>query len=181
MKNKGKNAIATLAGGCFWCTEAVFNRVNGVVQVISGYTGGTIKNPSYNEICSGRTGHAEAIQVVYNEKVISYQELLAIFFATHNPTTLNRQGNDVGTQYRSAIFYSDAIQQQQATDFIALLEKTQVFDAPVVTELSKLTTFYPAESDHQEYYERNSKQPYCQIIIEPKLQKLQQLFQHKLK
>ena len=176
-----KDAIAVFAGGCFWCTEAVFNRLDGVSEVISGYTGGTIKNPAYREICTGRTGHAEGVKIVYNPTIINYVELLEIFFATHDPTTLNQQGNDKGTQYRSAIFYTDDNQKQLATDFITTLENQNVFENPIVTEITPLTVFYEAEADHQEYYDNHQTQPYCQIMINPKLQKLKHYFADKLK
>ena len=173
--------VATFAGGCFWCTEAVFNRLEGVERVVSGYTGGHIKNPAYREICTGRTGHAEAIQIFYDQARISYKELLEIFFATHDPTTLNRQGNDVGTQYRSAIFFSDDSQKDEALDFIRFLEDEQVFKNPITTEVVKLETFYNAEDYHQDYYNLNKDQPYCQFIINPKIKKLKETFTNKLK
>lgn len=173
--------IATFAGGCFWCTEAVFNRLEGVDRVVSGYTGGHIKNPAYREICTGRTGHAEAIQIFYDESIISYKDLLEIFFATHDPTTLNRQGNDVGTQYRSAIFYSNEIQQKEALEFISLLEKEHIFKSPITTEIAHLDVFYNAEEDHQDYYNSNKDQPYCQYIINPKIKKLRDYYSNKLK
>ena len=173
--------VATFAGGCFWCTEAVFTRLQGVERIISGYTGGHIKNPAYREICTGRTGHAEAIQVFYDESRISFKELMEIFFATHDPTTLNRQGNDVGTQYRSAIFYSNDLQKQDAIDFILFLEKEHVFDNSIATEVVKLETFYKAEDHHQDYYNLNKEQSYCQFIINPKLKKLEQNYSDKLK
>ena len=172
---------AVFAGGCFWCTEAVFKRVAGVIEVTSGYTGGAIKNPAYREICTGRTGHAEGVKITYNPEQISYEELLEIFFATHDPTTLNRQGNDRGTQYRSAIFYEDEMQRTAAENMIALLEKEHVFDHKIVTEVTPLDVFYNAEAYHQDYYDYNKEQPYCQVIINPKLQKLQKHYQHKLK
>jgi len=173
--------IATFAGGCFWCTEAVFNNLEGVKKVVSGYTGGTIKNPAYREICTGRTGHAEAVQVYFDEKKIAYKELMEIFFATHDPTTLNRQGNDVGTQYRSVIFYSDDLQKQEAIDFISFLEEERIFDNPITTEIKQLEVFYNAEDYHQDYYNLNKEQPYCQYIISPKLKKLKENYIHKLK
>jgi len=173
--------IATFAGGCFWCTEAVFNRLKGVERVVSGYTGGHIKNPAYREICTGRTGHAEAIQIFYNESIISYTELLEIFFATHDPTTLNRQGNDVGTQYRSAIFYSNDSQKEEATDFISYLEKENIFNKATTTEIVKLEVFYNAEDNHQDYYNLNKEQPYCQYIINPKIKKLKENYSNKIK
>ncbi len=176
-----KLQLATFAGGCFWCTEAVFTRLKGVERVVSGYTGGHIKNPAYREICTGRTGHAEAIQILYNEDMISYKELLGIFFATHDPTTLNRQGNDVGTQYRSAIFYSNASQKDEATDFISYLEKENIFNELITTEIVQLEVFYNAEDNHQDYYNLNQEQPYCQYIINPKIKKLKENYSNKLK
>ena len=173
--------IATFAGGCFWCTEAVFLRIEGVEKVISGYTGGQIKNPAYREICTGRTGHAEAIQIYYDENKISYKELLEIFFATHDPTTLNRQGNDVGTQYRSSIFYNSDVQKQEALDFITFLEAERLFDNPIVTEVVPSEVFYNAEDYHQNYYNQNSEQAYCQFVINPKLKKLRANYINKLK
>lgn len=173
--------IATFAGGCFWCTEAVFNRLKGVERVVSGYTGGHIKNPAYREICTGRTGHAEAIQIFYNESIIGYKELLEIFFATHDPTTLNRQGNDEGTQYRSAIFYSNDSQKEEAIDFISYLEKEHIFNKAITTEIVKQEVFYNAEDNHQDYYNLNQEQPYCQYIINPKIKKLKENYSNKLK
>lgn len=173
--------IATFAGGCFWCTEAVFLRLEGVEKVISGYTGGQIKNPAYREICTGRTGHAEAIQIFYDENKISYKELLEIFFATHDPTTLNRQGNDVGTQYRSSIFYHNDTQKQQAEDFVVFLKDQHVFESPIFTEIVPAEVFYNAEDYHQNYYNQNSEQAYCQFVINPKLKKLTSGYSNKLK
>ncbi|MFH4965822.1 peptide-methionine (S)-S-oxide reductase MsrA [Gaetbulibacter sp. M235] len=173
--------IATFAGGCFWCTEAVFKNLEGVERVVSGYTGGSIKNPAYREICTGRTGHAEAIQIYFDETQITYKELLEIFFATHDPTTLNRQGNDVGSQYRSAIFYSNDFQKQEAIDFILYLEKEEIFNNSITTEIVEVGVFYNAEDYHQDYYNLNKEQPYCQYIINPKLKKLKANYIHKLK
>jgi|SRR5690606_18086916 len=173
--------MATFAGGCFWCTEAVFMRLQGVEKVVSGYTGGQIKNPAYREICTGRTGHAEAIQIFYDEQVISFKELLEVFFATHDPTTLNRQGNDVGTQYRSSIFYNDDLQKEEAEQFIEYLKKEQIFDAPIVTEIVSLGAFYNAEDYHQNYYNQNSEESYCQFVINPKLKKFKETYSNKLK
>jgi len=172
---------ATLAGGCFWCTEAVFDSIKGVETVISGYTGGTIKNPAYREICTGRTGHAEAIQVYFNPKIVSFIELLELFFATHNPTTLNQQGNDKGTQYRSAIFYESEEQKHQAEAFISFLDSEKIFQSEIVTEITPLGAFYNAEDDHQEYYKNNKEQSYCQFVINPKIDKLKTYFSDKLK
>jgi len=172
---------AIFANGCFWCTEAVFQRLNGVESVVSGYTGGTIKNPAYREICTGRTGHAEAIKISFDPAIISYEELLEVFFATHDPTTLNRQGNDVGTQYRSEIFYLSKAQKEAAEQFIAYLEKEGVFPASIVTAISGEAPFYDAEEDHQEYYNNNKRQPYCQFIINPKISKIEKYYGDKLK
>ena len=172
---------AVFAGGCFWCTEAVFKRLNGVHEVKSGYTGGFIKNPAYREVCQGRTGHAEGIRLDYDESLISYTELLEVFFATHDPTTLNRQANDVGTQYRSAIFYLDDEQYETAKLFIKTLNDSNVFDAPIVTELTALEVFYDAEDDHDNYYDLNREQPYCTYLIDPKIKKLKTHFSSILK
>jgi peptide-methionine (S)-S-oxide reductase len=179
MTNKIKTAI--FANGCFWCTEAVFGRVEGVEHVVSGYTGGFIKNPAYREVCNGTTGHAEATKITFNARKVSYRSLLEIFFATHNPTTLNRQGNDVGTQYRSAIFYVDENQKTEAEAFILLLKKENFFDNHIVTEINKFEVFYEAEKDHQDYYNNNKQQGYCQFIINPKLKKLEQHYKDRLK
>jgi peptide-methionine (S)-S-oxide reductase len=175
-----KQETAIFAGGCFWCTEAVFQRINGVHTVISGYTGGAIKNPAYREICTGRTGHAEAIKIEFDASIVSFKELLEVFFATHDPTTLNRQGNDVGTQYRSEIFYTSETQKQIAEKFINALDQEKVFDKPIVTTLSEEKPFYHAEEDHQNYYNDNTLQPYCQFIINPKIKKLNAYFSEKL-
>lgn len=171
---------AILAGGCFWCTEAIFQRLSGVQEVISGYTGGTVKNTAYREICTGKTGHAEAVKITFNPSRITYTELLEVFFATHNPTTLNRQGHDVGTQYRSEIFYTTPQQQKQAEAFISQLEAEKLFKSPIVTAISKAQPFYPAEQEHQNYYNANKQQPYCWLVISPKLKKLKKHFSHKL-
>ena len=171
---------AYIAGGCFWCTEAVFQRLNGVQQIVSGYMGGTVKNPAYREVCSGRTGHTEGIRVIFDPSVISCNEILSVFFATHDPTTLNRQGNDVGSQYRSSIYYTSEAQKECALQRISELEKT-TFDAPIVTELLPETHFYKAEDEHVNYYNDNTEQPYCSYVINPKIQKLKQYYQHLLK
>ncbi|MGX1930350.1 peptide-methionine (S)-S-oxide reductase MsrA [Flagellimonas sp. 2504JD4-2] len=179
-QNNTKLETAIFAGGCFWCTEAVFQRLNGVYEVKSGYTGGSIKNPAYREICTGRTGHAEAIEITFDPNQITYNELLEVFFATHDPTTLNRQGNDVGTQYRSEIFYTTPEQKRLAEEFIGLLEQEKVFGAPVVTAVSEAQPFYLAEEEHQNYYNGHKSQPYCQFIIDPKIKKLNKHFSNKL-
>jgi peptide-methionine (S)-S-oxide reductase len=173
--------VATLAGGCFWCTEAVFSIVKGVEKVESGYSGGSVPNPTYEQVSTGTTGHAEAVQVTFDPSVISFREILEVFFATHNPTTLNRQGPDVGTQYRSAIFYHTEQQKTTAETVIAELDQEGIWDAPIVTQVESFKAFYMAETYHKEYYKRNSNQPYCQQVITPKLVKLQQHFLGKLK
>lgn len=172
---------ATLAGGCFWCTEAVFQRLKGVREVLSGFTGGFIKNPPYREIISGRTGHAEAIQIEFDPKIISFKELLFVFFATHDPTTLNRQQNDVGTQYRSVIFYHSVAQKETAEFVINDLEEKNIFQDKIVTEVSEAKPFYIAETEHQDFYNQHRQQPYCQYIIDPKIKKLNEVFSEKLK
>lgn len=171
----------TLGAGCFWCVEAVFDQLKGVESVQSGYSGGKVKNPSYKEVCSGLTGHAEVCQVTYNPSVISLTELLEVFFSTHNPTTLNRQGADVGTQYRSAIFYHNEAQKEISEKIIAQLNEDKVFPDPIVTEVTAYTNFYPAEDYHNDYYELNGSQPYCRAVIKPKLDKFKKTFEDKLK
>ncbi|MEZ4632974.1 MAG: peptide-methionine (S)-S-oxide reductase MsrA [Deinococcales bacterium] len=173
--------IATLGGGCFWCTEAVFLEIQGVLGVESGYAGGRRPNPSYEQICSGATGHAEVIQLRFDPQEISYKDILSIFFATHDPTTLNRQGNDVGTQYRSVIFYHDESQKAIAEALIKELDEQSIWPKSIVTELSPYNAFYKAEAYHQNYYQRNTEQGYCQFIISPKVAKLRQQFAHRLK
>ncbi|MEJ2584013.1 MAG: peptide-methionine (S)-S-oxide reductase MsrA [Robiginitalea sp.] len=171
---------ATLGGGCFWCTEAVFQRVRGVEKVISGYSGGTVPGkPTYREICSGRTGHAEVVRILFDPALISYRDLLLIFMGTHDPTTLNRQGADVGTQYRSVIFYHDTAQKQVAEKTLSELQ--EYFDDPIVTQVSPLTNFYEAEQDHQDFYNLHSTQGYCRYVIDPKLEKLRAQFASFLK
>ncbi|MEY3678782.1 MAG: peptide-methionine (S)-S-oxide reductase [Bacteroidota bacterium] len=165
-----------LGGGCFWCTEAVFQRLKGVDKVVSGYMGGIFPNPSYREICTGKTGHAEVIQIQFDPELIRLEELLLVFFKTHDPTTLNRQGNDVGTQYRSVIFYRNETQHETAAKLIQQLEDEHIFDAPIVTELSPESAFYPAEDYHQDYFNQNSYQPYCSFVIQPKLEKFTKEF-----
>ena len=173
--------LITLGGGCFWCTEAVFQRLEGVEKVVSGYAGGMIKDPTYKEICTGTTGHAEVINVYYDPNKIDFENLLEIFWATHDPTTLNRQGADVGPQYRSAIFYHTPEQRQIAEGLKAELNAQQVFENPIVTEITAFSNFYPAEDYHQEYYNLNGMQPYCQFVIRPKVDKLKKYFAAKLK
>lgn len=167
---------ATLAGGCFWCTEAIFNRLKGVVQVLPGYSGGKAENPSYEAVSTGTTGHAESIQITFDPSVIDFEKLLEIFFKLHDPTTLNRQGNDTGTQYRSAIFYHDLKQKETAENLIKKLQAEKAFSNPIVTEVTQFTSFSKAEDYHLDYYTKNSNQPYCQIIIDPKIQKLYKEF-----
>lgn len=182
LMNKIENVeYIVLGGGCFWCVEAVYLNVEGVLNVESGYTGGKTPNPTYNEICSGTTGHAEVIKVAYNTDVLGLEDVLQIFFAVHDPTTLNRQGADKGTQYRSSIFYTNEDQKLLAQNFIKLLGEEKVFNDPIVTELSKLGTFYKAEDYHQNYYNQNSNQPYCRMVISPKIEKLKKQFKDKLK
>ena len=174
-------AIATLAGGCFWCIETVFNRLRGVESAVSGYMGGHTANPTYKDICNGDTGHAEVVQVRFDPAEISYRELLKIFFTLHDPTQLNRQGNDVGTQYRSAIFWRTPEQKAEAEAVIAELTSAKQFAAPIVTEVTAATTFYPAEDYHQGYFEQNPHQPYCQFVVAPKVAKARAKFAARLK
>ncbi len=178
---KNEKEVATLAGGCFWCTEAVFSIVKGVEKVKTGYTGGSVPNPTYEQVSSGTTGHAEAAQVTFNPNVISFREILEIFFATHDPTTLDRQGPDVGSQYRSAIFYHNKAQKNVAENVIAELDEEGIWDAPIVTRVEPLKAFYKAETYHRDYFEKHPNQTYCQQVITPKLVKLQQRFLGKLK
>ena len=173
--------VATFAGGCFWCTEAVFLELNGVKTVVSGYIGGATINPTYAAICNGDTGHAEAIQITFDPSKISFGELLEIFFATHDPTTLNRQGNDIGTQYRSEIFYNNEVQKDLAEAYIALMTREDTFGEPIVTVVSPATLFYEAEDYHQNYYNQNKLQGYCSYVITPKVEKLKKIFKDKLK
>lgn len=172
---------ATLGGGCFWCLEAVFELLEGVERVESGYAGGSAPSPTYEEICAGTTGHAEVVQVTFDAAVVSYREILEVFFATHDPTTLNRQGPDVGTQYRSAIYYHSENQKETAQDLIAELEREGVFPGSIVTEVAELTEFHPAEAYHQEYYRNNPNQPYCTFLIDPKVAKFRQQFADRLR
>ena len=172
---------ATLAGGCFWCLEAVFDEVKGVHSVESGYAGGSKDDPTYREVCSGMTGHAEAVQVHFDPKVVSYRNLLNVFFAIHDPTTLNRHGADAGTQYRSAIFYHDEDQKKTAEDLIKELNEQKIWDRPIVTEIAPLDKFYMAEDYHQEYFANNPYQPYCQAVVAPKVSKFRKHFLEMLK
>jgi peptide-methionine (S)-S-oxide reductase len=182
--NKGKNTqtqnivnhdaseTATLASGCFWCSEAVFKRLKGVKSIVSGYSGGYVDNPSYNQVCSGETGHAEAVQIEFDPKTIPFDKILDVFWHTHDPTTLNRQGNDVGTQYRSAIFYHSQTQKEIAEGSKRRLEEERAYKNPIVTEISPFRNFYPAEDYHKDYYDNNQDAPYCSYVIDPKVQKL---------
>ncbi len=172
---------AVFGGGCFWCTEAVFKMLKGVTSVMPGYAGGTMKNPTYEDVCAGTTGHAEVIQIEYDPAVISFHDLLTVFFASHDPSTVNRQGNDVGTQYRSVIFYSTPAQKQDAEFFIQELNGSTSEGKPIVTEIAPLDMFYPAESYHQDYFARNASAPYCQLVINPKLDKVQHSFEKLIK
>ncbi len=180
-EKKSGMETATLGAGCFWCVESVFQDVKGILKVESGYSGGPKPNPTYKEVCSGTTGHAEVIQLSFDPGIISFEEILEIFFQTHDPTTLNRQGNDIGTQYRSAIFYHSEEQKTKALDIIKALNASGAWEKPIVTEVSKFTIFYPAEDYHQNYYKLNSEQPYCQYVIRPKLEKFRKVFKEKLK
>jgi len=171
----------TLGAGCFWCVEAVFQNLKGVEKVTSGYSGGFIKNPAYKEVCMGTTGHAEVCQIIYNSSVITLPEILEVFWGTHDPTTLNRQGNDVGTQYRSAIFYHNDEQKEIAEHYKVELNKNKAFDNPIVTEITAYTNFYPAENYHQDYFNLNGEEPYCRFVIQPKVDKLKKLFKDKIK
>lgn len=172
---------AIFASGCFWCTEAIFQRLEGVVEVRSGYTGGHVKNPAYREVCDGLTGHAEAVRIVYESDIISYRELLEVFFQTHDPTTLNRQGADVGTQYRSAIFYLSEEQKNDADEIKASLNEAGIWEDPIVTEISAAKEFYLAEDYHQDYFNNNKTAAYCNFVIVPKLEKFRKVFSDKLK
>lgn len=172
---------AVMGGGCFWCLEAVFEQLKGVVSADAGYAGGYVKNPTYQQVCSGNTGHAEVVRITFDPKVISYKELLEVFFYIHDPTTLNRQGNDIGEQYRSIILFNSSKQKKIAKEFVAELTEQKFFKNPIVTEIKPLEVFYKAEDYHQQYYENNTAQPYCQIIILPKLEKFKDKFAHLLK
>lgn len=181
MEEPSLHSTATFGSGCFWCSEAVFNDLKGVQSVTSGYSGGTKPNPTYEEVCSGHSGHAETIQVIFDPAIISYAQLLEVFFLTHDPTQLNRQGNDVGTQYRSVVFYHDQAQKKTAEEVKAKLDDQHIYSRPIVTVIAPLTEFYPAESYHQNYYANNPDQGYCQVVIDPKVAKLRKQFAHLLK
>jgi len=172
---------ATFGTGCFWCTEAVFQELNGVIKVTSGYMGGTVANPSYEEVCTGTTGHAECLQIEYDPSIVTFDELLQVFFSSHDPTQLNRQGNDVGTQYRSAIFFHDAEQKEKAEHYIAQLNQEGAYPKPIVTEVTPASIFYGAEDYHQNYYNTHGSQPYCYLVIRPKVEKFEKVFKDKLK
>jgi len=182
MNNDNKEMeIATLANGCFWCSEAIFSRLKGVKSVLPGYSGGKVENPSYDEVCSGRTGHAEAAQVEFDSNVIAFEKLLEVFWHTHDPTTLNRQGNDIGTQYRSAIFYHNEGQRETAEKSKRVLEKKGVYKDPIVTEIRPFKKFYVAEDYHKKYYEQHQDAPYCKFVIDPKIRKLMNQYGKDLK
>jgi peptide-methionine (S)-S-oxide reductase len=175
------NSVATLAAGCFWCVEAVFQKLKGVEKVESGYMGGTLKDPSYKDVCTGQTGHAEVCQITYNPNIISFEELLEVFWKTHDPTTLNRQGGDIGTQYRSAVFYHNAAQRQIAENIKNDLSQSGAFDAPIVTTFEPVSVFYKAENYHQDYFNLNGSNPYCQMVVKPKVEKFKKVFSDKIK
>ncbi|MBN1138472.1 MAG: peptide-methionine (S)-S-oxide reductase MsrA [Anaerolineae bacterium] len=181
MPNSDGKQTATLAGGCFWCLEAVFDQLQGVESVESGYSGGAVPNPTYQQVCTGTTGHAEAVQITFEPSLVSYREILELFFDIHDPTTLNRQGADVGFQYRSAIFYHDDKQKQIAEQLIREKTTAKVWDDPIVTEVVPFEVFYRAEDYHQEYFERNGHQPYCRVVIAPKVAKFRKLYLDRLK
>ena len=171
----------TIGGGCYWCVEAVYEQLNGVQSVVSGFAGGKTANPSYEEVSSGKTGYAEVVQITYDKSITNLNEIFRVFFTVHDPTTLNRQGADVGTQYRSVIFFKDETQKVAAQNIIAALKKAKVYDSPIVTTLEPFTHFYRAEDYHQNYYQNNKNQPYCQMVIQPKLAKFEKVFKDKLK
>lgn len=184
-QNEGKESMsieeATFGAGCFWCVEAVFQELKGVKSVVAGYAGGETEDPTYKEVCSGETGHAEVCRITYDKSEISFKELLEVFWKTHDPTTLNRQGADVGTQYRSVVFYHDDEQKKLAEELKEALDKSGAYDDPIVTEISPLTNYYEAEDYHQDYYDNNPAQPYCSFVIQPKLEKFRKVFEDKLK
>ncbi len=181
MENNENLELATFGSGCFWCVEAIFQRVNGVEKVVSGYAGGHVKNPTYKEVCQGTTGHAEVCQLSYNPNIVRFEELLEVFWQTHDPTTLNRQGNDVGTQYRSAVFYHNDEQKELAKKYKKKLNESGAFNNPIVTEIKAYETMYVAEDYHQNYFNENGSQPYCSFVIQPKLEKFEKVFKDKLK
>ena len=171
----------TVGGGCYWCVEAVYENLNGVKSVVSGFSGGKVANPTYEEVCTGTTGHAEVVQITYDKNVTDLNEIFKVFFTVHDPTTLNRQGADVGTQYRSVIFYKNEEQKKAAQSIIAELNKAKVYDSPIVTKVEPFTKFYKAEDYHQNYYANNKSQPYCKMVIQPKIEKFEKVFKDKLK
>ena len=175
-----RNKHAYFAGGCFWCTEAVYKRLKGVLKVVPGYCGGNLKNPTYNEVCSGLTGHAETVQVIYDSEKVSFESLLEVFFKTHNPTTINRQGNDVGSHYRSIAFYSDGREKKIIENYIDKLNKHDIYSDDIVTQIIKFDAFYKAEKYHENYYELNKNQPYCDLVITPKIRKFEQISESKI-
>ena len=179
--NAGEPEVATLGGGCFWCLEAVFEQLQGVKEVVSGYSGGDVVDPSYKQVCRGTTGHAEVVQVTFDPRVITYRQILEVFFDVHDPTTLNRQGADVGPQYRSAIFYHDDRQREIAEEMIEGLDEQELWDRPIVTEVTPFEAFYEAEDYHQEYYRENPRQPYCRAVISPKVAKFRRHYGPRLK
>jgi len=184
VENKAEelvNSVATLAAGCFWCVEAVFQKLKGVEKVESGYMGGTIKNPTYKEVCTGQTGHAEVCQISFNPTIISFEELLEVFWKTHDPTTLNRQGGDIGTQYRSAVFYHDAAQKQIAENIKNDLSQSGAYNDPIVTSFEEVSVFYKAENYHQDYFNLNGHNPYCQMVVKPKVEKFIKVFSDRIK
>jgi len=180
MNEQDNVQIATFANGCFWCTEAVFQQLKGVKKVVSGYSGGHVENPTYEQVCGKNTGHAEALRIEYNPQQISFDELLEVFWKTHDPTTLNRQGNDVGPQYRSVIFYHNDEQKEKAEKYKKELDASGVYDAPIVTTIEPFSVFYPAEDYHTNYYKRNPSQPYCYYVIKPKMEKFKKIFGDKI-
>ena len=176
-----KLEVATFGTGCFWCTETLFEKLKGVESAVSGYSGGTTENPTYKQVCTGETGHAEVIQVTYDPSIISFTELLEVFWKVHDPTTLNRQGNDVGTQYRSAVFYHNEHQQKEAEEIINELNAVKAYDNPIVTQVEKFEAFYKAKSSHQNYYNENKGESYCRFVIQPKVEKFEKVFKDRLK
>lgn len=181
MDGKNEFKLATFGSGCFWCNQAIFKRLEGVEEVVAGYSGGTVENPTYEQVCTGTTGHAESIQITYDPAKISYDELLEVFWKTHDPTTRNRQGYDVGPQYRSVIFYHDAEQKRLAESYKKKLKEEGIWDRPIVTEIEPFTKFWPAESYHQDYYDKNPSQSYCTVVITPKIEKFSKVFKDRLR
>ncbi len=178
---KPGTGVATLGAGCFWCVEAIYQQLEGVIKVESGYSGGHVKNPTYKEVCTGETGHAEVVQITYDTSKVSFEGLLEVFFKTHDPTTLNRQGNDIGTQYRSSVFYHDARQKQIAEEIIKAVDASGAYPARIVTTIEPFETFYVAEDYHQNYFNENGEQPYCRMVVKPKVEKFQKVFKDRLK